>query len=74
MEPQNQVAEYCEKRVWSVISLYGGEPSAEIQAVIPENGEEYFALFRVSILCEGERHTLLPETKHWFPAGDTEQQ
>lgn len=47
-----------------------GEPSAEIQAEVPENGKEYFTVFHEIVLCEGEQYTLLPSTKHWFQAGD----
>lgn len=35
-----------------------GEPSADIQAVIPENGKEYITVFHEIILCEGEPYTL----------------
>lgn len=55
---------------WGKVYLYvDGEPTEEIQAVIPKGAEKYFTVFHEIVLREGEQYTLYPGTAHWFQAG-----
>jgi D-lyxose ketol-isomerase len=40
------------------------------RAVIPEGKEETFTVWNEIVLNPGEQYTLLPNTLHWFQAGD----
>jgi D-lyxose ketol-isomerase len=54
-------------RVWLYVE---GEPSGSIQAQIPEGDEDYYTVFHEIELQPGEQHTIPPDTKHWFQAGE----
>lgn len=54
-------------RVWLYVE---GEPAASVQARIPPGDEGYYTVFHEIELRPGEQHTIPPNTKHWFQAGD----
>ena len=47
-----------------------GEPSAAPQAKPPAGSEEYYTVWHEIILHEGDQYTMMPDTRHWFQAGD----
>jgi D-lyxose ketol-isomerase len=56
---------------WGRVFLYvEGEPSATIQARVPEGTESYFTVFKEVQLDPGEQFTIPPNTLHWFQADD----
>ncbi len=56
---------------WGRIYLYiEGEPTPEIQAVIPEGDEACFSVRHEVVLEPGDQYTLSPNTLHWFQAGE----
>jgi D-lyxose ketol-isomerase len=56
---------------WGRVFLYvKGEPTPEIQAVIPTGDEACFTVRHEIILEPGDQYTLSPNTLHWFQAGD----
>jgi D-lyxose ketol-isomerase len=52
--------------VWLYVA---GEPTAEIQARLPEGSEAYFTVFHEVELTPGRQHTIPADTLHWFQAG-----
>lgn len=67
-EPGKQETFRCR---WGTAYLYvEGEPTAEIQAQVPEGDEEYYTVFHEVELQPGEQYTIPPDTWHWFQAGD----
>jgi len=56
---------------WGQVYLYvPGEPTSNIRARVPEGREQYFRVFHEIIMNPGDQYTLLPNTPHWFQAGD----
>lgn len=56
---------------WGKVWLYvEGEPSANLQARVPEGSEAYYTVFHEIELNPGEQYTIQPNTLHWFQAGD----
>jgi D-lyxose ketol-isomerase len=56
---------------WGKVWLYvEGEPTANIQARVPEGSESYYTVFHEIELHPGEQYTIPPNTLHWFQAGD----
>lgn len=54
-----------------VVYLYvEGEPAAQIHARPPQDHEQTYTVRHEIILHPGEQHTVLPDTLHWFQAGD----
>lgn len=54
---------------WGRVFLYvEGEPSATIQARIPEGTQAYFTVFKEVQLNPGDQFTIPPNTLHWFQA------
>jgi D-lyxose ketol-isomerase len=52
-----------------VVYLYTeGEPTAEPAARPPADG--VFTVWHEIVLHEGDQHTIMPNTLHWFQAGD----
>lgn len=47
-----------------------GEPTGNIKARIPEGFEECFTCLHEIILNPGEQYTIMPDTLHWFQAGE----
>ena len=57
-------------RFGKVFLYVEGDPVAEIQATMPKGREATYTVFHEIELNEGEQYTLMPNTKHWFQAGD----
>lgn len=56
---------------WGKVLLYvEGEPTPDIQAVVPTGSEAYYTVFHEIQLLPGEQFTIPPNTLHWFQAGD----
>ncbi len=56
---------------WGKVYLYvPGEPTKNPKAVIPEDRRLYFTVWHEIELNPGEQYTMLPDTLHWFQAGD----
>jgi D-lyxose ketol-isomerase len=56
---------------WGEVFLYiPGEPTPTPRARIPERYKQHFTVWKELILRPGDQHTLLPDTLHWFQAGD----
>lgn len=56
---------------WGKVWLYvEGEPTEQIQAVVPVGSESYYTVFHEIELNPGEQYTIPPNTKHWFQGGD----
>lgn len=56
---------------WGRVYLYvPGEPTQNPKAIIPENKKEFFTVWHEIELNPGEQYTLVPNTLHWFQAGD----
>ena len=54
-----------------VVYLYvPGEKTANPSCKPPSNSAEHFTVWHEIILNPGEQYTLLPDTLHWFQAGD----
>lgn len=47
-----------------------GEPTAAVQARVPEASKPYYTVFHEIELMPGNQYTIPPDTKHWFQAGD----
>ena len=47
-----------------------GEPTENRQGKAPEGMEEYFTCQKEIVLNPGEQYTIMPETWHWFQAGE----
>lgn len=47
-----------------------GEPAEKIQAKIPEGEEANFTCMHEIVLNPGEQYTIMPNTFHWFQAGE----
>jgi len=57
-------------RAGKVYLYVEGEPSASIQARIPEQSKNYYTVFHEIVLQPGEQYTIPPGTFHWFQAGE----
>jgi D-lyxose ketol-isomerase len=56
---------------WGVCYLYvPGEPTPNPAAVPPPGRERTFTVWHEVTLRPGDQYTLLPDTPHWFQAGD----
>ena len=56
---------------WGRAYLYvEGEPTAPIQARVPEGCKDWYTVFREVALAPGEQYTIASDTLHWFQAGD----
>ena len=47
-----------------------GEGNGPIKAKVPEGMEEYFTCKKEIVLEPGQQYTIMPNTLHWFQAGD----
>jgi D-lyxose ketol-isomerase len=54
-------------KVWLYVE---GEPTPNIQAILPKGSETYYTVFHEIELNPGDQYTIPPGTKHWFQAGD----
>ena len=66
-EPGKEETFRC--RYGTVYLYVPGEPTENIQAVIPEGQENCFSVRHEVILRPGEQYTLQPDTLHWFQSG-----
>ena len=56
---------------WGEVYLYvPGEPAPHPQARPPAGREDHYTVWHEIVLRPGEQYTLLPNTPHWFQAGD----
>jgi D-lyxose ketol-isomerase len=56
---------------WGEVWLYvEGKPTPAPKAVIPQGHETYYTVSHEIRLLPGEQHTIPPNTRHWFQAGD----
>lgn len=57
---------------WGEVYLYvEGEPTSDMKAKLPEGRENTYTVFHEIILKPGEQYTLMPNTRHWFQAGES---
>lgn len=47
-----------------------GTATKNPHAIIPEGYENYLTVYKEIVLKPGEQYTILPNTPHWFQAGD----
>jgi D-lyxose ketol-isomerase len=57
-------------RFGKVYLYVSGEPSANPSCKPPAGSEEYYTVWHEVVLNPGEQYTLVPDTLHWFQAGD----
>ena len=56
---------------WGTVYLYvPGEVTAEPGAKIPAVNEQTYSVWHEIVLQPGDQYTLVPDTWHWFQAGD----
>jgi len=56
---------------WGTVYLYvTGEHTAHPAAQLPQGKEATFTVWHEVILHPGQQYTILPDTLHWFQAGD----
>ena len=56
---------------YGTVYLYvEGEGKGKISAKVPDGMEEYFTCCNEIILRPGEQYTIMPNTLHWFQAGE----
>lgn len=56
-------------RFGKVFLYVEGEPTANIQGIVPEKSKDYYQVFHEIELHPGEQYTIPPDTLHWFQAG-----
>ena len=66
-EPGKQETFRCRKG--SVVLFVEGESNG-VTVKVPEEKEKYYTVKHGIVLKPGEQYTILPNTKHWFQAGD----
>lgn len=57
-------------RAGEVYLYVPGEPAKNPKAKAPRGREQWYTVWHEIILKPGEQYTLLPNTLHWFQAGD----
>jgi D-lyxose ketol-isomerase len=56
---------------WGEVYLYvPGEPTENPKARPPKGSEQYYTVWHEVVLKPGDQYTLMPNTPHWFQAGD----
>lgn len=56
---------------WGRVYLYvEGPPMPHVRVRVPENGRDFYTVFHEIALGPGEQHTIPPNTRHWFQAGE----
>ncbi|MFT3656258.1 putative D-lyxose ketol-isomerase [Bacillus sp. B01(2024)] len=56
---------------WGKVYLYVEGEKAENPSVLPpEEDKEYYTVWNEIVLEPGGQYTILPDTKHWFQAGE----
>lgn len=54
-------------KVWLYVE---GEPTKDVQARLPADSQAYYTVFHQLELTPGQQYTILPNTLHWFQAGE----
>lgn len=57
-------------RYGKVFLYVAGEPATAPKCKAPEGNEQYFTVWHEIELNPGEQYTIVPDTLHWFTAGD----
>jgi D-lyxose ketol-isomerase len=57
-------------RYGKVYLYVSGEPAANPSCEPPVGSEEYYKVWHEVVLNPGEQYTIMPNTLHWFQAGD----
>ncbi|HEX5837549.1 MAG TPA: D-lyxose/D-mannose family sugar isomerase [Anaerolineales bacterium] len=56
---------------WGEVYLYVlGEPTSNPKAIPPKGREQTYNVWHEIVLRPGDQYTLMPNTPHWFQAGD----
>ncbi|MDB6093088.1 MAG: hypothetical protein JWM32_650 [Verrucomicrobia bacterium] len=56
---------------WGAVYLYvEGRPAAKPNARPPAGRESTYTVWHEVVLQPGDQYTIMPDTKHWFQAGD----
>ena len=56
---------------WGTVNLYvEGPPATHPQGSPPPNRKQYYTVWHEIVLNPGEQYTIMPNTLHWFQAGD----
>jgi len=56
---------------WGEVYLYvTGEPTPNPKAIPPKGREQTYNVWHEIVLRPGDQYTLMPNTPHWFQAGD----
>jgi D-lyxose ketol-isomerase len=56
---------------WGQVWLYvAGKPTPKIRSRLPLGNQAFYTVFHEIELKPGEQYTILPDTLHWFQAGD----
>ncbi|MBO3649185.1 MULTISPECIES: D-lyxose/D-mannose family sugar isomerase [Bacillus amyloliquefaciens group] len=56
---------------WGKVYLYvEGEKTENPSVLPPEDDKEYYTVWHEIVLEPGGQHTIPPDTKHWFQAGE----
>lgn len=56
---------------WGTVYLYvEGKPTANPTAKVPAGREQSYTVLYEIVLRPGQQHTILPNTLHWFQAGE----
>jgi len=56
---------------WGEVYLYvPGEPTPDPKGIPPAGRERHYTVWHEIVLRPGDQYTLLPNTPHWFQAGD----
>ncbi|HOJ30569.1 MAG TPA: D-lyxose/D-mannose family sugar isomerase [bacterium] len=53
-----------------VYLMVPGQQTTPMKAKVPDFRKEYFTVFHEIVLKPGDQYTLLPDTLHWFQAGN----
>jgi D-lyxose ketol-isomerase len=57
---------------WGEVYLYiPGEPAPKPRGIAAPGRQQYFTVWHEIILKPSEQYTLMPDTLHWFQAGDS---
>ena len=68
-DPGMMVTYRCRSgRLWLYVEGTGNPD--EIAAQIPADSEQHYTVFHEIDLGPGDQHTIQPNTRHWFQAGD----
>jgi D-lyxose ketol-isomerase len=56
---------------WGAVYLYvPGQRTTRMHSVLPSGREKYYTVYHELVLKSGRQYTILPNTLHWFQAGN----